>query len=155
MAPMIGMMTSPTSESTILVNAAPTTTAIARSRTLPFMAKSRNSFSITAFPRASGVMALSGVGGARRRHHAAHDPFGFTRPVKRRRKIGFRSGLLDRQSSAGIRREALRLRRWEAQAAGQSAEPVHYRARPATGRPSRAGWRRCPATIGPGRRDHL
>jgi hypothetical protein len=43
-APTIGMMMSLTSESTILEKAAPTTTAIARSRALPFMAKSRNSF---------------------------------------------------------------------------------------------------------------
>src|SRR5580698_10245355 len=46
MAPMIGMMISPTSEVTIAPNAAPMTTATARSTTLPFMANSRNSFSI-------------------------------------------------------------------------------------------------------------
>src|SRR4051794_14336510 len=46
MAPMTGMMMSPTSEVTIAPNAAPMMTPTARSTTLPFMANSRNSFSI-------------------------------------------------------------------------------------------------------------
>src|ERR1700712_1464966 len=46
MAPMIGMMTSPTSEVTIAPKAAPMMTPTARSTTLPFIANSRNSFSI-------------------------------------------------------------------------------------------------------------
>src|SRR5215475_248543 len=46
MAPMIGMMTSPTSEVTMAPNAAPMMTPTARSTTLPFMANSRNSLSI-------------------------------------------------------------------------------------------------------------
>jgi hypothetical protein len=45
-APMIGMMMSETSESTILPKAAPMITATARSTTLPFIAKSRNSLSM-------------------------------------------------------------------------------------------------------------
>src|SRR6266513_1252574 len=46
MAPMIGMMMSPTSEVTMPPNAAPMMTPTARSTTLPFIANSRNSFSI-------------------------------------------------------------------------------------------------------------
>src|ERR1700676_1045230 len=46
MAPIIGMMMSPTSEVTIAPKATPMMTPTARSTTLPFMAKSRNSFSI-------------------------------------------------------------------------------------------------------------
>src|SRR5947209_5455881 len=43
---MIGMMISPTSEVTIAPKAAPMMTPTARSTTLPFMANSRNSFSM-------------------------------------------------------------------------------------------------------------
>src|SRR4051812_138695 len=43
---MIGMMISPTSEVTIAPKAAPMMTPTARSTTLPFIANSRNSFSI-------------------------------------------------------------------------------------------------------------
>src|SRR5579871_2044269 len=43
---MSGMMMSPTSEVTIAPKAAPMMTATARSTTLPFMAKSRNSLSM-------------------------------------------------------------------------------------------------------------
>src|SRR5580704_5334573 len=46
MAPISGMMTSPTSEATMAPKAAPMMTPTARSTTLPFIAKSRNSFSI-------------------------------------------------------------------------------------------------------------
>src|ERR1700744_4750257 len=46
MAPISGMMTSPTSDDTMAPKAAPMITPTARSTTLPFMAKSRNSFSI-------------------------------------------------------------------------------------------------------------
>src|ERR1700754_3783029 len=46
MAPTIGMMMSPTSEVTMPPKAAPMITPTARSTTLPFMANSRNSFSI-------------------------------------------------------------------------------------------------------------
>src|SRR3569833_2987427 len=45
MAPMMGMMTSPTSELTIAPKAAPIKTPTARSTTLPFIANSLNSFS--------------------------------------------------------------------------------------------------------------
>src|SRR5262249_24665958 len=45
---MIGMMMSPTSDVTIAPNAAPMMTPTARSTTLPFMANSRNSFSMAA-----------------------------------------------------------------------------------------------------------
>src|SRR5204862_4443595 len=61
MAPMIGMMMSPTSEVTMAPNAAPMTTPTARSTTLPFIANSRNSLSI--------VHPLSrGVGGSATEH---------------------------------------------------------------------------------------
>src|SRR5271170_247884 len=43
---MIGMMISPTSELTMAPKATPMMTPTARSTTLPFMANSRNSFSI-------------------------------------------------------------------------------------------------------------
>src|SRR5882757_8491801 len=46
MAPTIGMMMSPTSEVTMPPKAAPMMTPTARSTTLPFIANSRNSFSI-------------------------------------------------------------------------------------------------------------
>jgi hypothetical protein len=45
-APMIGMMMSPTREVTIPPKAAPIMTPTARSTTLPFIANSRNSLSI-------------------------------------------------------------------------------------------------------------
>src|SRR6185369_14144773 len=44
---MIGMMMSPTSEVTMAPKAAPMMTPTARSTTLPFMANSRNSFSMS------------------------------------------------------------------------------------------------------------
>src|SRR3984957_7040703 len=47
---MIGMMISATIELTIAPNAAPIMTPTARSTTLPFIAKSRNSFSIQLLP---------------------------------------------------------------------------------------------------------
>src|SRR5262245_38457124 len=46
--PMIGMMMSPTRDSTILPKAAPMITPMARSMTLPFMANSLNSLNIFA-----------------------------------------------------------------------------------------------------------
>src|SRR5215204_1462374 len=55
---MIGMMMSPTSEVTIAPKAAPMMTPTARSTTLPFIANSRNSFSILACPlRSSGEVS--------------------------------------------------------------------------------------------------
>jgi hypothetical protein len=50
MAPMIGMITSPTSELTMAPKAAPMMTPTARSTTLPFIANSLNSFSIEKSP---------------------------------------------------------------------------------------------------------
>src|SRR5215469_12532283 len=47
---MIGMITSLTSDVTMAPKAAPMITATARSTTLPFMAKSRNSFSMGKVP---------------------------------------------------------------------------------------------------------
>src|SRR5690606_32030691 len=49
-APSTGMMMSATSDETILPNAVPMMTATARSTTLPFTAKSRNSFRIDMAP---------------------------------------------------------------------------------------------------------
>src|SRR4029077_13112958 len=46
---MIGMMMSPTSEATMAPKAAPMMTPTARSTTLPFIANSRNSFSMVDF----------------------------------------------------------------------------------------------------------
>src|SRR4030095_8150846 len=55
---MIGMMMSPTSDVTIAPKAAPMITPTARSTTLPFIANSRNSFSMLASPlRSSGVVS--------------------------------------------------------------------------------------------------
>src|SRR3569833_4365098 len=77
MAPISGMMTSPTSEVTMAPNAAPMMTPTARSMTLPFMANSRNSLSIrmpfssTALTKSSPDGACS-VDQAGMRHRTAH-----------------------------------------------------------------------------------
>src|SRR3979490_197939 len=81
------MMMSPTSEVTMPPKAAPMITPTARSTTLPFMANSRNSFSIrkplssTALtaPSAQNVVVL--VDQARMHHGAAH---------RRARRLGHR-----------------------------------------------------------------
>ncbi len=55
MAPMMGMMTSPTSELTMAPKAAPPMmTPTARSTTLPFIANSLNSFSMAKSSRDDG-----------------------------------------------------------------------------------------------------
>src|SRR5215475_14168333 len=71
---MIGMMMSPTSEVTIAPKAAPMMTPTARSTTLPFMANSRNSFSIGKVPQSLAKRAGSTglVDQARVHHRAAH-----------------------------------------------------------------------------------
>src|SRR3954452_3764756 len=51
---MIGMMMSPTNEVTMAPNAAPMMTPTARSTTLPFIANSRNSFSMVVPLRTPG-----------------------------------------------------------------------------------------------------
>src|SRR5580700_4802040 len=66
---MIGMMMSPTSEVTMPPKAAPMMTPTARSTTLPFMAKSRNSFSIGS---SSSAHLASSVDQAGMYHGAAH-----------------------------------------------------------------------------------
>src|SRR5688572_13191428 len=71
---MIGMITSPTSEVTIAPKAAPMMTPTARSTTLPFIANSRNSFSMLAFPlRSSGEASRPPlIDQAGMHHRAAH-----------------------------------------------------------------------------------
>src|SRR5450432_2352554 len=74
---MMGMMISPTSEVTMPPNAAPMMTPTARSTTLPFMANSRNSFSIrkpfcSTSLTATGIAAEGSVDQARMHHGAAH-----------------------------------------------------------------------------------
>src|SRR4249920_3345761 len=70
---MIGMMMSPTSEVTIAPKAAPMMTPTARSTTLPFMANSRNSFSmldtllVQRAKRATGLVDQPGM------HHGVAD----------------------------------------------------------------------------------
>src|SRR5207249_6474534 len=73
---MIGMITSPTSEVTMAPKAAPMITPTARSTTLPFIANSRNSFSMLASPlRSSGEVRCSLVDQPGVHHGAAHgDP---------------------------------------------------------------------------------
>src|ERR1700757_3309567 len=83
---MIGMMMSLTIEVTMLPNAAPMMTPTARSTTLPFMAKSRNSFSMGSSSSAAlhGSVDQAGMdhgaahrdaGGLGRRHHRQPQPF--------------------------------------------------------------------------------
>src|ERR1700754_3320537 len=57
---MIGMMISATSEDTIAPKAAPMITPTARSTTLPFIAKSRNSFNICQAPSFSAGRTSAG-----------------------------------------------------------------------------------------------
>src|SRR5579871_5915909 len=66
---MIGMMMSLTSELTMAPKAAPMITATARSTTLPFIAKSRNSFSIGKSPFRSSSESID----QSRMHHRAAD----------------------------------------------------------------------------------
>src|ERR1700688_4997104 len=72
---MIGIMMSLTSDVTMPPKAAPMMTPTARSTTLPFMAKSRNSFSMG---RSSSARLASSVDQAGMHHGAAHrDAGGF------------------------------------------------------------------------------
>src|SRR5262249_42556306 len=66
---MMGMITSPTSELTMAPKAAPMMTPTARSTTLPFIANSRNSFSIAVTLR---LCAARSVDQAGMDHGAAH-----------------------------------------------------------------------------------
>src|SRR5947208_8433912 len=77
MAPMIGMMTSPTSEVTMPPKAAPMMTPTARSTTLPFIANSLNSFSMAKSSAATtglfgGQNGNGSVDQAGMHHGAAH-----------------------------------------------------------------------------------
>src|SRR5438445_13523531 len=79
MAPMIGMMMSPTSEVTMAPNAEPMMTPTARSTTLPFIANSRNSFSTLEpslrSPGEECALPLNSIDQAGMNHRAAHgDP---------------------------------------------------------------------------------
>src|SRR5258708_28835742 len=73
----MGMMTSPTSEVTMLPKAAPMMTPTARSTTLPFIANSRNSFSIrkpfssTPLTEPFAIKPSKGLVDQARMHHGA------------------------------------------------------------------------------------
>src|SRR5512139_3660713 len=74
---MMGMMMSPTIEVTMAPKAAPMMTPTARSTTLPFMANSRNSFSICMLLPSTLLMSASSEGRrsvdqAGMNHRAAH-----------------------------------------------------------------------------------
>src|SRR3954470_414024 len=70
---MIGMMISPTSEVTMPPKAAPMMTPTARSTTLPFMANSRNSFSMLSTPSRGLDETLAGSVDQARMHHGVAD----------------------------------------------------------------------------------
>src|SRR6185436_13667595 len=72
-APMIGMMMSPTSEVTMAPKAAPMMTPTARSTTLPFIANSRNSFSMLRPPSRGSDEALGGLVDQACMHHGVAD----------------------------------------------------------------------------------
>src|SRR3954469_7802699 len=70
---MIGMITSPTSEVTMAPKAAPMITPTARSTTLPFMANSRNSFSMLRPPSRVSDETVAGLVDQARMHHGVAD----------------------------------------------------------------------------------
>src|ERR1700745_3448898 len=117
MAPMIGMMTSPTSELTMAPKAAPMMTPTARSTTLPFIANSRNSFSIAVtlplvLPCSvdqAGMDHGAADGGAGRLGHRHHrQPQPLLQLAEQRHRIFDRRGIALHEEVHGERHQLVR-----------------------------------------------